>query len=160
VTQMAKRMRFSVVGLPHYTVWHLYEPSADDLKHMERMEEEKRRREAEERAQKERDAKLKQTFDDSKGQWEKDKKQIVQKAQESHENGKILAGGEAGPHAHAGEGEAQGKAKPAGEQAKVSYHSFYGREGIPSSFIFQANPNGLVDTAGKPVEKQAAAAKA
>jgi len=138
---MAKRMRFSVVGLPHYTVWHLYEPSADDLKHMERMEEEKRRREAEERAQKEHQAKLQQNFDDSKGQWEKDKQQIVQKAQESVEKGKILAGGEAGPHAHAGEGEAQGKAKPAGQQAK-------------------ANPNGLVDTAGKPVEKQAAAAKA
>lgn len=33
--QMAKRMRFSVVGLPHYTIWHLYEPSVDDIKHME-----------------------------------------------------------------------------------------------------------------------------
>lgn len=32
---MAKRMRFSVVGLPHYTIWHLYEPSVDDIKHME-----------------------------------------------------------------------------------------------------------------------------
>jgi hypothetical protein len=28
-------MRFSVVGLPHYTIWHLYEPSVDDIKHME-----------------------------------------------------------------------------------------------------------------------------
>lgn len=34
-TQMAKRMQFSVVGLPHYTIWHLYEPSVDDIKHME-----------------------------------------------------------------------------------------------------------------------------
>lgn len=25
----------SVVGLPHYTIWHLYEPSVDDIKHME-----------------------------------------------------------------------------------------------------------------------------
>lgn len=32
---MAKRMQFSVVGLPHYTIWHLYEPSVDDIKHME-----------------------------------------------------------------------------------------------------------------------------
>lgn len=28
-------MKFSVVGLPHYTIWHLYEPSVDDIKHME-----------------------------------------------------------------------------------------------------------------------------
>ena len=33
--QMAKRMEFSVVGLPHYTIWHLYEPSVDDIRHME-----------------------------------------------------------------------------------------------------------------------------
>lgn len=32
---MAKRMQYSVVGLPHYTIWHLYEPSVDDIKHME-----------------------------------------------------------------------------------------------------------------------------
>lgn len=32
---MAKRMKFSVVGLPHYTIWHLYEPSVDDIRHME-----------------------------------------------------------------------------------------------------------------------------
>ena len=35
VHQMAKRMDMSVVGLPHYTIWHLYEPSVDDIKHME-----------------------------------------------------------------------------------------------------------------------------
>ena len=33
--QMSKRMGFSVVGLPHYTIWHLYEPSVDDIRHME-----------------------------------------------------------------------------------------------------------------------------
>lgn len=32
---MAKKMQFSVVGLPHYTIWHMYEPSVDDIKHME-----------------------------------------------------------------------------------------------------------------------------
>lgn len=35
IEQMAKRMKFSVVGLPHYTIWHLYEPSVDDIRHME-----------------------------------------------------------------------------------------------------------------------------
>lgn len=38
---MAKRMNFSVVGLPHYTIWHLYEPSVDDLRHMDEMESER-----------------------------------------------------------------------------------------------------------------------
>jgi mannan polymerase II complex ANP1 subunit len=46
---MAKRMKFSVVGLPHYTIWHLYEPSVDDLRHMEEMELERQAREQEER---------------------------------------------------------------------------------------------------------------
>lgn len=35
IMQMARKMDFSVVGLPHYTIWHLYEPSVDDIKHME-----------------------------------------------------------------------------------------------------------------------------
>lgn len=51
--QMAKRMGFSVIGLPHYTIWHLYEPSVDDLRRMEEMELERqaREREEQERAQ-------------------------------------------------------------------------------------------------------------
>lgn len=46
---MAKRMKFSVIGLPHYTIWHLYEPSVDDLRHMEEMELERQAHEEEER---------------------------------------------------------------------------------------------------------------
>ena len=49
---MAKRMKFSVVGLPHYTIWHLYEPSVDDIRHMEEMEKERKAKEAEEEAKK------------------------------------------------------------------------------------------------------------
>ncbi|CAL5873346.1 uncharacterized protein PFLUO_LOCUS7617 [Penicillium psychrofluorescens] len=51
--KMAKRMGFSVIGLPHYTIWHLYEPSVDDLRRMEEMELERqaREREEQERAQ-------------------------------------------------------------------------------------------------------------
>lgn len=41
-------MKFSVIGLPHYTIWHLYEPSVDDLRHMEEMEVERLAREKEE----------------------------------------------------------------------------------------------------------------
>ncbi|KAF8248432.1 Anp1 family protein [Wilcoxina mikolae CBS 423.85] len=101
--KMAKRMRFSVVGLPHYTIWHLYEPSADDLKHMERMEEERKTKEAAEKSEKERQAKLKNNFANPKEQWEMDKKQIEDAASQAkkaeEDKDKVLVGGEAGPHA-------------------------------------------------------------
>ncbi|ANZ75200.1 BA75_02376T0 [Komagataella pastoris] len=32
--KMAKKMGFRVGGTPHYTLWHIYEPSVDDLKQM------------------------------------------------------------------------------------------------------------------------------
>ena len=74
--QMAKRMDFSVVGLPHYTVWHLYEPSVDDIRHMEEMETERKAREAEEKERAERMKKIKEDFNDPNSQWEKDKTEV------------------------------------------------------------------------------------
>lgn len=41
--KLCRRMGFSVVGLPHYVIWHIYEPSSDDLKHMEWMAREEER---------------------------------------------------------------------------------------------------------------------
>ncbi|KAM9933631.1 hypothetical protein OXX80_006756 [Metschnikowia pulcherrima] len=41
--KLAKRMGFRVGGLPHYTIWHIYEPSEDDLKHIATLERKKRR---------------------------------------------------------------------------------------------------------------------
>lgn len=41
--KMAKQMGFRVGGLPHYTIWHIYEPSEDDLKKIAQMERKKRR---------------------------------------------------------------------------------------------------------------------
>ncbi|KAJ0414931.1 Anp1-domain-containing protein [Aspergillus carlsbadensis] len=64
--KMAKRMGFSVVGLPHYTIWHLYEPSVDDLRHMEEMEEERKAIEDEEHAQTEREERTEAYFKDPK----------------------------------------------------------------------------------------------
>ncbi|KAL9104133.1 MAG: hypothetical protein Q9163_000880 [Psora crenata] len=74
--KMARRMQFSVVGLPHYTVWHLYEPSVDDIRHMEEMEQERRNRENEERERADRAKKIKEEFGDTGPQWEKDKSVI------------------------------------------------------------------------------------
>ena len=73
---MAKRMDFSVVGLPHYTVWHLYEPSVDDIRHMEEMEQERKNREREEMERAERMKKIKEDFNDPNSQWDKDKADI------------------------------------------------------------------------------------
>ena len=69
-------MGFSVVGLPHYTVWHLYEPSVDDIRHMEEMENERKNREREEKERAERAKKIKEEFNDPNSQWEKDKSDI------------------------------------------------------------------------------------
>lgn len=42
--KLCKTMGFEVVGLPHYVIWHIYEPSTDDLKHMEWLADEELRR--------------------------------------------------------------------------------------------------------------------
>ena len=77
-------MQFSVVGLPHYTIWHLYEPSVDDLHHMEEMEKERKEKEAEEKAERERMEKIKAQFDDPADQWNKDKSDIRDAAKKEY----------------------------------------------------------------------------
>jgi mannan polymerase II complex ANP1 subunit len=79
---MAKRMQYSVVGLPHYTIWHLYEPSVDDIRHMEEMEQERKQREREDEARRSRREKISDQFDvpAGKSQWEKDKEALRQEA--------------------------------------------------------------------------------
>lgn len=65
-------MKFSVVGLPHYTIWHLYEPSVDDLRHMEEMEQERILREQEEKERAEQQARQQDLFQDPKEEWKMD----------------------------------------------------------------------------------------
>lgn len=88
-------MDFSVIGLPHYTIWHAYEPSVDDIQHMEvclycfllilclrlthPFQQMKREQLAQEQADKEKAEKamkLKESFGDTTGQWEKDKTEL------------------------------------------------------------------------------------
>jgi mannan polymerase II complex ANP1 subunit len=83
--KMSKRMNFSVVGLPHYTVWHLYEPSVDDLRHMEEMERERTERERQEREKQERTKKLREVFNDAGSQWEKDKAVLTEQMRQGDE---------------------------------------------------------------------------
>lgn len=82
--KMAKRMKFSVVGLPHYTIWHLYEPSVDDIRHMEEMERERQVKEAEEKARKERLDKIHEQFDNPSSQWDQDKSDIRDMAKKEY----------------------------------------------------------------------------
>ncbi len=77
--KMARRMQFSVVGLPHYTVWHLYEPSVDDIRHMEEMEAEKREREKLDKEKAEAVGKIQDAFRPVDSQWEKDKIAMAEK---------------------------------------------------------------------------------
>lgn len=89
--QMAKRMKFSVVGLPHYTIWHLYEPSVDDLRHMEEMEKERKAKEAEEEAKKAKENKIKASFDEKKSDWEKEKAAVQDLVQQAKNEAKAEA---------------------------------------------------------------------
>jgi mannan polymerase II complex ANP1 subunit len=84
ILQMAKRMKFSVVGLPHYTIWHLYEPSVDDIRHMEEMEKERKEKAAKEKEEKERMDKIKQQFDNPEDQWLRDKSIIKNEAKKEY----------------------------------------------------------------------------
>jgi mannan polymerase II complex ANP1 subunit len=86
---MAKRMKFSVVGLPHYTIWHLYEPSVDDIRHMEEMEKERKEKAAKEKEEKERMEKIKQQFDNPEDQWLKDKSYIRNQANKEYAEGEL-----------------------------------------------------------------------
>ncbi|KAI1336046.1 mannan polymerase II complex ANP1 subunit [Xylariaceae sp. FL0016] len=81
--KMSKRMGYSVVGLPHYTIWHLYEPSVDDIKHMEEMEQERAAKEAEEEGKKAKEQKIKDQFSDKSEQWQQDKSEIQNLAKEA-----------------------------------------------------------------------------
>ena len=92
-------MGFEVVGLPHYVIWHVYEPSEDDLNRMAEM--------AKEKAVKELDV---EDIDVAKARWDKDRKaveEVMEKkkmaAESQAEDGEVAVGGVEGPVAHVGE---------------------------------------------------------
>lgn len=116
---MAKRMQYSVVGLPHYTIWHLYEPSVDDLRHMEEMEQERKQREAkekEEKAEAERQQKVKDRFKDSTEEWEKDGAEVKKKIDKTEQTQQVEKAGKGQPKAAAieeEEGDVENERRPA-----------------------------------------------
>ena len=110
--KMAKRMGFSVVGLPHYTVWHLYEPSEQDLQHMQEMEEERKSRAQEEKEREERMKKIKEEFKDPNSQWEKDKVGMAEKTRQEDKAAAEQKAGQAKQEAAAAAPHANQKAEP------------------------------------------------
>ncbi|CAN3369952.1 mannan polymerase II complex Anp1p subunit [Diutina catenulata] len=67
--KMCRRMGYSVVGLPHYVIWHIYEPSNDDLKHMEWMAQEEVRQKEEAKIKKVYDRVWDKAFNDVSDVW-------------------------------------------------------------------------------------------
>lgn len=75
--KMSKRMGYSVVGLPHYVIWHIYEPSSDDLKHMEWMALEEVRQEEQAKIMKVYDKSWGQGFDDRQSDWRREREHVL-----------------------------------------------------------------------------------
>lgn len=132
--KMCRRMGYSVIGLPHYVIWHLYEPSSDDLQHMAKMEEERLAREAEEAEREAKDAKINEMWRDVSDQWNRDRLSLKEEA---------MVGSEQGPVAHAGEAEAQMDTAHRLKGNKAVVEESNG-ETIEVDTAFEPNANGLV----------------
>ncbi|KAH3670698.1 hypothetical protein OGAPHI_001213 [Ogataea philodendri] len=87
--KMCKRMGYSVIGLPHYVIWHIYEPSNDDLKHMEWMAQEETRQQREQSQQKQYDRVYQAGFLDVKENWDEEKPMILRNTDSSRGSRKI-----------------------------------------------------------------------
>jgi mannan polymerase II complex ANP1 subunit len=73
---MAKKMGYSVIGLPHYTIWHLYEPSIDDLRHTQELEEARNDAKEKVSAKESRTLEMRSQFYDASEKWQQDKSDI------------------------------------------------------------------------------------
>lgn len=82
--KLSKRMGYSVVGLPHYVIWHIYEPSSDDLKHMEWMALEEVRQKEEAKIKKVYDKVWDKAFDDVQDKWLKERVNFLKNTDMSH----------------------------------------------------------------------------
>lgn len=79
--KMCRRMGLSVIGLPHYVIWHIYEPSSDDIKHMEWMADEEERREIERQQKEVFERTWKAAFKDVREDWQAEKLSILKNSE-------------------------------------------------------------------------------
>ena len=75
--KLSRAMNYNVVGLPHYVIWHIYEPSTEDLKHMAWMAEEEKRKVEETRIKETYDKIWISGFEDVRDDWETEKSDIL-----------------------------------------------------------------------------------
>lgn len=75
--KLSRRMGYDVVGLPHYVIWHIYEPSTEDLKHMAWMAEEEKRRVQENKIKEFYDRIWDIGFEDMRDEWEQERDSIL-----------------------------------------------------------------------------------
>ncbi|QLG73369.1 hypothetical protein HG535_0E04530 [Zygotorulaspora mrakii] len=75
--KLSRRMNYNVVGLPHYVIWHIYEPSTEDLKHMAWMAEEERRKLEEKRLREFYDLIWETGFEDIRMDWSNERQAIL-----------------------------------------------------------------------------------
>lgn len=68
--KLSKQMGYLVIGLPHYVIWHIYEPSSEDLKHIEWMALEEVRQKEAAKIKKVYDRVWDKAFDDVLGNWQ------------------------------------------------------------------------------------------
>ncbi|CCH42241.1 Mannan polymerase II complex ANP1 subunit [Wickerhamomyces ciferrii] len=71
--KLCKTMGYNVIGLPHYVIWHIYEPSSDDLKHMEWLANEELRQLEHEKNKHVYDKAWELAFEDVTEQWTEEK---------------------------------------------------------------------------------------
>ena len=86
--KLSRRMNYNVVGLPHYVIWHIYEPSTEDLKHMAWMAEEEKRILDETRLREFYDRIWEVGFDDVRMDWSDERQSILKNLDhtEAYEN--------------------------------------------------------------------------
>ncbi|SCU86625.1 LAFA_0E02036g1_1 [Lachancea sp. 'fantastica'] len=84
--KLSRRLGYSVIGLPHYVIWHIYEPSSDDLKHMAWMAEEEKRKVEENKIREFYDKVWEVAFDDVRDEWETERLQVMKNIDPSSVN--------------------------------------------------------------------------
>ncbi|CEP63104.1 Anp1p LALA0_S07e02476g [Lachancea lanzarotensis] len=87
--KLSRRLGYSVIGLPHYVIWHIYEPSSDDLKHMAWMAEEEKRKVEENKIREFYDKVWQVAFDDVRDEWETERLKVMKNIDPSSVNRRI-----------------------------------------------------------------------
>ncbi|CAR21937.1 Mannan polymerase II complex ANP1 subunit [Lachancea thermotolerans] len=144
--KLSRRLGYSVVGLPHYVIWHIYEPSSDDLKHMAWMAEEEKRKIEENKIREFYDRVWQVAFDDVRDDWEMERLQVMKNIDPNVLDRRIVVDWDDDE----AEDESQGAAKKDSDSSKEAPKEPADKAG--------GNPGAQEDTKGNTDEGKAAGA--